>query len=295
MTAVEKTSPRPLLRKPLDEEIDVYGLTHAGKVRPANQDHFLICSLKKQMQVHLTSLTDVELMPASTQRLAFLAMVADGVGGGLGGEEASRYTLQGIIEYVTHSMHCYYTADATDDQAFVQSLEEAALRCHAAIAERAGGDSARRGMATTLTLWLGVWPRAYVLQVGDSRYYLLRDGELTQISRDQTMAQELISLGVLKRTDRAVAKMSNVLSSAIGGPQTSPVVTGVENGWGHVHLLCSDGLTKHVPDDRIRERLRSMTTAKKVCEDLLQDALDAGGTDNITVIVGRALERGLPA
>jgi len=146
-------------------------------------------------------------------------------------------------------------------------------------------------MATTLTLWLGVWPRAYVLQVGDSRYYQLRDGTLTQVSRDQTMAQELIDLGVFTRTDRAAAQLANTLSSAIGGPQTTPVVTGVENGWGHVHLLCSDGLTKHVPDDRIRERLMSMTTAKQVCDDLLQDALDAGGSDNITMIVGRVLKR----
>ena len=61
--------------------------------------------------------------------------------------------------------------------------------------------------------------------------------------------------------------------------------------WGTVALLCSDGLTAHVSDDRIRERLHSMTSAKQVCEDLLREALDAGGSDNITIIVGRALPR----
>jgi protein phosphatase len=60
--------------------------------------------------------------------------------------------------------------------------------------------------------------------------------------------------------------------------------------WGNVILLCSDGLTKHVPDERIRDRLRSMTSAKQVCEDLLQEALEDGGSDNITLIVGRALQ-----
>jgi protein phosphatase len=80
-----------------------------------------------------------------------------------------------------------------------------------------------------------------------------------------------------------------VLSSAIGGSETTPVVTGIDQNWNYVHLLCSDGLTKHVSDELIAERLRSMTSAKHVCELLLQDALDDGGSDNITVVVARAL------
>ena len=101
-------------------------------------------------------------------------------------------------------------------------------------------------MATTLTLYLGIWPRAYLLQVGDSRCYLLHDGELLQITRDQTMAQELIDLGVLRRTDAGAAKLAHTLSSSIGGRQTAPVVTKMDLGWGDVVLLCSDGLTRHV-------------------------------------------------
>ena len=67
------------------------------------------------------------------------------------------------------------------------------------------------------------------------------------------------------------------------------MVTGIDQDWDYVHLLCSDGLTKHVSDERIAERLRSMKSAKQVCEDLLQDALDDGGSDNITIIVARAV------
>jgi protein phosphatase len=70
------------------------------------------------------------------------------------------------------------------------------------------------------------------------------------------------------------------------------VVTRIANGWDHTHLLCSDGLTKHVPDERIAERLASMTSARQVCESLLEDALEAGGTDNVTIIVGRSLPQG---
>ena len=83
--------------------------------------------------------------------------------------------------------------------------------------------------------------------------------------------------------------LSNVLVSSIGGAQTAPVVTRMPNEWGNIHLLCTDGLTRHVSDDRIAERLGSMKSARQVCEDLLQDALDGGGTDNITILVGRAV------
>lgn len=284
----------PTVRKPRDDEIDVHGLTHAGKVRPENQDHFLIASLHRQMRVHSTSLPTVAEASPDPERLAFLAMVADGVGGGAAGEEASRFALEAIASYVTNSTHCYYTADAGDDEAFRRTLEDAALRVHDALMARSRQLPGRRGMATTLTLYLGVWPRIYLLQVGDSRYYLLREGVLTQVTRDQTMAQELIDLGVLTRSDRTVARFSNVLSSAIGGAQTTPVVTGVQHEWGMVHLLCSDGLTRHVSDERIAERLRAMTTAREACEGLLQDALDGGGRDNITIVVGRTTRRDLP-
>jgi serine/threonine protein phosphatase PrpC len=276
-------------RRPRDEEIDVHGVTHRGKVRAENQDHFLICSLRKQMAVRMTSLPDVDQLVASPERLASLAMVADGVGGGTRGADASRIAVEAVVKYVSSSMRCYYAADSAEDQSFSEALQEGALRCHAELVQRGEQDSEYRGMSTTLTLFLGVWPRAYLLQVGDSRCYLLRDGELTQITRDQTMAQDLIDLGVLARADASRSRFAHTLSSSIGGSQTAPVVTRFDLAWGNVLLLCSDGLTHHVSDERIRERLRSMTTAKQACEDLLKEALDAGGTDNITIIVGRAM------
>ena len=146
-------------------------------------------------------------------------------------------------------------------------------------------------MATTLTLLLSVWPRAYLLQVGDSRCYLLRNGELTQITRDQTMAQEMVDLGIMKPEQVAGTRLEHTLTSSIGGSHTQPSVTRFDMNWGHVVLLCSDGLTRHVSDDRIREVLRSMTSARQACEALLQEALDGGGTDNITVVVARAVRR----
>jgi serine/threonine protein phosphatase PrpC len=284
-------SPGAADRKPFDDEIDVYGLTHTGKVRPDNQDHFLICALRKQMVVHQTSLPETEHLMAGPERLAFLAMVADGVGGGARGEEASRIALEAVTQYVSGTMRCYYAAGSADDVEFYQALQEGALQCHAELRRRGEEDPEYQGMATTLTLFLGVWPRAYLLQVGDSRCYVYRNGELKQITRDQTMAQELIDLGVLTRADAAATRYARTLSSSLGGRQTDPAVTRLDNEWGTVVMLCSDGLTAHVSDARIRERLRSMTSAKQVCEDLLREALEGGGSDNITIIVGRTLPR----
>jgi protein phosphatase len=114
MTVSQKTKEMPAIGgKPVDQDIDVYGLTHPGKVRPTNQDHFLVGSLRKQMEVQLTSLPDVTALEDKRERLAFLAMVADGVGGGPKGEEASRLAVEGVSQYVARSMRCYYTADPT--------------------------------------------------------------------------------------------------------------------------------------------------------------------------------------
>jgi len=277
-------------RMPLLDEMDAYGLTHAGKVRKENEDHFMLCSLRKHMDVHFTSLPDVDRMVLPDERLAYLAMVADGVGSGRGGEAASRYAIASIAQYVSQSLHAFYTADPADEEAFLATLHEAAMQCHAELVDRAQ-EKERRSMATTLTLWLGIWPRAYLLQVGDTRCYVFRDDKLTQITRDQTMAQDLVDQGVLTRADADNTRWAHVLSSAIGGTQSAPVVTRLDQSWHNVGLLCSDGLTKHVSDERIAERLRAMKSAKQVCKDLLKDALAGGGSDNITIVVGRVLRR----
>lgn len=277
-----------MFRKPRDEEIDIYGLTHQGLTRPSNQDHFLIGSLRQRLQVRQSSLPDFAELPVAEDRLASLMMVADGVGGGRKGEAASQLAVEELTQYITQSVRCYYTAD-TGDSDFTQSLEAGAIECHRAVLARGAADPETAGMATTLTLWIGVWPWCYLVQVGDSRYYQHRQGVLTQISRDQTMAQELLDSGIFAKAVTANSRFANVLTSSIGGPQTAPVVKRLPNSWSTIHLLCSDGLTKHVSDERISERLGAMESARQVCETLLQDALDGGGTDNITITVGRAV------
>jgi protein phosphatase len=271
-----------------DQDIDVFGMTDVGKVRKRNEDQYLICSLHKQMRVHSTSLPNVEQLPLSGETMAFLALVADGVGGHAGGDEASRLATESIARYITHSMQCYYTRDPHEDD-FLDQLHNTVMQCHADLLTEAEKNPERGGMATTLTLFLVMWHRAYIVQVGDSRCYQLRGSKLNQITRDQTLAQDLIDEGAL--TESKAGAWSHVLSSAVGGTEAKPVIYKLELQFDDVILLCSDGLTGHVKDEEIRDELIGLRSSEQVCRDLVSQALDRGGRDNVTVVVGRAMSQ----
>ena len=136
---------------------------------------------------------------------------------------------------------------------------------------------------------MAVWPNLYILQVGDSRCYRFRAGKLEQQTRDQTMAQELVDSGVLKADVAPKTRFAHVLSSSIGGQVSNPVVFKDTMLPGDVTLLCSDGLTKHVTDAAIAERLANLESSEQVCRALVDDALAGGGSDNVTVVVLRAI------
>jgi protein phosphatase len=146
-----------------------------------------------------------------------------------------------------------------------------------------------RQMATTLSLGIAVWPWLYVLQVGDSRCYVHQDGVLRQVTKDQTVAQGLADEGVLKPEQVKSSPLKHVLASAIGASAAVPEVSRVNIAKrGSVILVCTDGLTKHVSDDEIAQRLSAMESSEQVCHELLELALERGGSDNITLVVGRA-------
>jgi protein phosphatase len=276
----------PAGTKPSDREIDVFGLTHPGLVRKDNQDHFLLCTLHKEMHVWGTSLPADADLPLRSERLAFIAMVADGVGGSAGGARASRQAIHTIADYVTHSAMCYYAMDPSDEDRFLAALQESATEAHRAV-QALAEPGPRRRAATTLTLGIYVWPRVYILQVGDSRAYVYRGGKLHRITRDQTFAEDMVDRGALSASQAALSPLRSVLSSALGGTTATPVVSKASSSRDAVWLLCTDGLTKHVPDERIAEHLRDIQSSEQTCRALLQEALDGGGSDNVTVLVGR--------
>ena len=281
----------PAEQKLRDQDIDVFGMTDVGKVRKRNEDQYLICSLHKQMRVHGTSLPNVEQLPLSGGTIAFLALVADGVGGHAGGDEASRLATESIARYITHSMQCYYARDPHEDD-FLDQLHDTVMQCHADLLGESEKNPERGGMATTLTLLLGMWPRAYIVQVGDSRCYQLRGNRLSQITKDQTLAQDLIDEGAL--TESKAGAWSHVLSSAVGGSEAKPVIYKLQMQFDDVILLCSDGLNEHVTDDEIRNELIDLQSSEQVCRSLVSQALSRGGRDNVTAVVGRAKSRPTP-
>ena len=147
----DATAASDLMRAPTDEELDIFGLTHTGKVRKTNQDHFLVASLRRLVDIHLTSLPTDTRWPAA-KRLAFMAMVADGVGSTDAGEEASRLAVERVTEYVTQCIKAYHATDGNRVDAFSDSIADAAMQVHAAILEHSKEEDAQRRMATTLTL-----------------------------------------------------------------------------------------------------------------------------------------------
>jgi protein phosphatase len=273
--------------RPRDVELDLFGITHIGLVRKENQDHFMLCTVHPQVVVHGTSLPDADKLPLRGERLATYMLVADGVGGGSGGGDASRLALETITEYVASSLRSYHAAGAASDGEFYQAMTTAALEAHEAVRQRALRDPDHK-MATTLTLAVAVFPWMYVIQVGDSRCYRYWNGELTQMTRDQTIAQALVDQGIMPAERAETSPFSHVLSSAIGGDTATPAVTRIDIPRGCVILLATDGLTKHVSTAEIKAHVEAMTSSEQLCRALLQLVLDRGATDNVTLIAARA-------
>jgi protein phosphatase len=274
--------------KPRDNELDLFGITHPGRVRRENQDHFLLCTIHPQVVIHGTSLPHPERLPLRGQRLATILLVADGVGGTTGGADASRVATESITRYVSSTLRCYHVAGRANDDEFLEALRTAAGEAHEAVRADAMARHGGETTATTLTLGIVVWPWLYVLQVGDSRCYYFEQGLLRQVTRDQTVAQDLLDKGLLGAEQAKLSPFRHVLSSAIGSEERVPVVSRVDIRNRGVVLVCSDGLTKHVNDREIAERLATMESSEQVSRAFVDLALSRGGTDNITIVVGRA-------
>jgi protein phosphatase len=247
----------------------------------------MLCTVHPQVVVHGTSLPEPESLPLRGERIATYMLVADGVGSGSGGGEASRLALATITHYVASSMKSYHAAGAASDSEFYEALTGAALEAHETVRQKRQLDPDGK-MATTLTLAVAVFPWMYVTQVGDSRCYRYWEGELTQLTRDQTIAQGLVDQGVLPADRASKSPFSHVLSSAIGGDEAMPVVSRIEIPRGCVIFLATDGLTKHVSDAEITEQIKRMESSEQLCRTLLELALERGGSDNITLIAARA-------
>lgn len=286
------TSHDPVTARPTKDQYDFHGVSHQGMVRTENQDCFLIASLHKAMQVHQTSLPEEALGELMSPSRGFVFLVADGVGGVPGGKDASRTALSAIMDYVLRAMDLYVQLDEDIEPEFLADLQRSVEKSHEVVRQTGQADEERLGMATTLTMVCIRWPRGYVVHVGDSRCYMLRDGELRLLTKDQTMAQAMVDAGALSPDQAERSGLKHVLYSAVGATRADPVTATTDVRWGDVMLLCTDGVTKHVSDDEIRLALARNESAEATCEGLLRLALERGGSDNTTMIVGRLRKEG---
>ncbi len=277
--------------RPAPSDIDVFGLTDCGRVRSENQDQFLVASLHKLLRVHQSSIPPDDLPPLITESRGFLLIVADGVGGRPDGQAASGTAIRTIAHYVTHLMDLYRRLDVEKGSEFLNELERAVLQTHEVLVAEGRREYGGRGGATTLTMLFALWPRFYLVHLGDSSWYLLRDGELRRMTEVQTLSETLVEAGALTRTEAQRSPLRNVLVSALGGREAKPMTLVTEGRWDDVTLLCTDGLTKHVTDDEIREHLVHIGSSEQACRDLVALALERGGEDNVTVVIGRLRRR----
>jgi PPM family protein phosphatase len=267
--------------------LDSFGLSDRGRRRETNEDHFVIAHLSKAISIAQSSVSPEALAGRFGVESAHLLAVADGVGGRADGEIASGRTLTAVLQFLGRAAGCFHGGDITIEHDLLQSLEGAVRDVHNSLFAEFGGERAEVP-ATTLTLLLLVWPRAYVVHVGDSRAYVRRRGRLQRLTRDQTLGQHMFAAGVWTEEQAERAGAPATLTSAVGGTELIPVVGLVDLEAGDSALLCTDGLTKHVPDERIAEVLAQSWDAQTTSQRLVAEALEAGGSDNVTVVVLRS-------
>ncbi len=264
--------------------VRLFGRTDVGQIREHNEDNFLVADLTRKSR----SLMESDRVQGVAERGTVLG-VCDGMGGAAAGEVASQLAVDIIYEKLIEG-------DAPqnhDDLArrLVNSVEEAGGR----IFGEARADRTRRGMGTTATVAALLDGRLFVAQVGDSRAYVLRGDKFVQVSRDQSLVNQLIEAGQLTEEEAETFEHNNIILQALGTAETVQVdLTYVDLRQGDTLLVCSDGLSGMVRADEMREVLLNHREPFDACKELVDRANRAGGHDNITVIVA-VFEGALPA
>lgn len=273
-------------------KVDCFGRTDVGLVRDSNQDQFLIADLRKSIVIHHSSLGYDKQTQFSGASRAKLFIVADGMGGYEGGERASWMAVEGVIQYMLTNLHWPITCAASHEQHFFRGLHSALEYSERQIRKIAEIYPSQGQMGTTLTMAWVVWPWVYLVHVGDSRAYLFRDGKLQLLSHDQTLAQALADNGVIDPADVGTHRFSNVLVSALGCTSNMEPLCGRHQLEPNDKLMiCTDGLTKHLSDQEIVSVLSTEEGAERACNQLVDNAKAAGGTDNITVVLAQFLSQ----
>jgi len=269
-------------------KVDFGAATHAGKVRKNNEDHYLIVRFGRSLEPLMTNMPAGQF-PDHIAEYGYGMGVADGMGGAAAGEVASRMAANLLIKLVVDTSKWGRRLDKEEAEALMNRLEDYYSTIHSELVSHGEENPADLGMGTTLTIAYSFCSDLIVAHAGDSRAYLFREGQLRQLTHDHTVAQKLADQGEIPQEAVAKHKLRHVLTNVLGG-HSGPVITEVEQHQladRDCLLLCSDGLTDMVDDADIAAVLRDVGNSQGACDRLLNLALDAGGKDNITILVAR--------
>ena len=267
--------------------IQSFGLTDRGRVRLSNEDQFLIGELTRVLTVHQTSVPQTEAQ--TSDHPGYVLAVADGMGGHRAGEVASGLTLTVIEEFLLNTLRRFTNLQTAEEPQALSELQTALRRANGRIFEETALHPEWRGMGTTLTLAFAVDWKLFVVHAGDSRCYLFSQGKLHQLTRDHTVVAELVRLGSIPPEAAPRHPYRHVVTNVVGGRQAGvqAEVHKLDLEPDDVVLLCSDGLTEMVGDDRIAAVLAEEANPRRAAERLVDEANEQGGVDNITAIVAR--------
>jgi len=265
------------------------GLSHPGKIRPNNEDHFLIGRFGRFLETLQSNLPEGEVAPCA-EEIGYGMLVADGVGGSQAGEVASQLAISTIVTLFLQTPDWILRLEESPlTQEVMRRATERYEQVNQTLVKRAGDEPQLHGFATTLTLAASLGRTLFVAHVGDSRAYLVRGGQLHQLTRDHTLAQSLAQLGIIKQDEVATHHLRHVLLKALGGrdrrAEPDVHVHVLEHGDGL--LICTDGLTEMVSEKTITHVLADGEKPHEVCQELIDEALKAGGRDNVTVVFAR--------
>jgi len=264
-----------------------FGLTDRGKVRDRNEDQFLIAVLRKALDVQRTSLPQRTVQHGSDQ--GYLFVVADGMGGHAGGEQASALAIDSVETFMLETFKWFFQFKGKEEDKLLAAFHSALGQANARVLAEAAQHPELRGMGTTLTLAYSLNDELFVAHVGDSRCYLCRDGIIHRLTRDHTLVEDMVRRGVLPAEEAEKHHWRHVITNAVGGndPELKVEVHKVHLQAGDGVLLCSDGLTSMLADEEIARILETEVDPEQACRQLVAQANEAGGEDNITVILGR--------
>ena len=291
-TAVKFATARPghdgRAEKPASMEVmvDLGAATHAGLVRPNNEDSYLVSRAERSLETLLTSLPAGNI-PAKAAEQSYGLAVADGMGGQAAGEVASRIALRAVVEHVIATADWIMRDTAEYQERIEERMSERFDAANQAVQEQARQHPRWDGMGTTLTLAVSCGAQLFLGHVGDSRAYLLRGGQLQVLTRDHSYAQVLADSGLITQEQVATHRLRNVLLRHLVRSAPATDVRHLRLESGDQLLLCSDGLSDGVTDDALAEILNAAPGAQAACDRLIEAALAAGGRDNITVLLAR--------